>query len=177
MPAVITQIHALETLYLPELRRLAALPFDEYRGRLGSERIVSELRGKVSELVDVFAGRVHDEFSIAPVADQLTRLGPQIERLGLADRTRADEILADCRRAPEWPAVVVKQMFAIRDLYQRLVEALQRRGDGGVLPAAPGPGVSVGRTLLGGFGDVGNTYLRYGPLGSKGSAGRGDFRY
>jgi hypothetical protein len=145
VPAVLTQIRALEANYLPELRRLEALPWNEYRGRLGSGTLVSDLRGKVDEMVGLFVGKVYDEFQIAPVEEQLKRLAPQIERLGVADRTRADEILADCRRAPEWPAVLVKRMFEVRDLYGRLVEALRRRGAGGgaVLPAAPGPGVSV----------------------------------
>jgi hypothetical protein len=79
---------------------------------------------------------------VPSVVAQLERVPALIERLGVDDATRADEIVAECRRAPEWPAVIVKGMFEIRDLYQRLVEALRRRGTAADA-FAPGAGISV----------------------------------
>ena len=108
---------------------------------------MSPLRGKVDELVAIFVGKVHDEFTVASIASQLERLAPQIERLGADDVTRADEIEAECRRAPEWPAAIVKQMSEIRDLYARLVEALRRRGTAADA-FSPGAGI-VGKTPTG----------------------------
>jgi hypothetical protein len=143
VPLVIAELRALEARYVPELRRLAVLPWAEYRNRLGAETSVSALQGAVDKALRHFVGRAYSTYTVPPVVAQLEELGRSLARLRVADRPSADELLERCRRAPEWPGVITKKMIEVWDAQQRLLEALRRRGVAAAGSRPPEGGVSV----------------------------------
>jgi len=128
--AVILQLRALRDVHLSELNRAATLPFGHYAVELGPNTVVRPLEMKIDEARGILDGRVYRDFAVKSVADQLARLAKQIEQIQIEDVTLIDEILLTCRRAEEWPSVVVRLMSEIRELLARLAEVRQRRGNG-----------------------------------------------